>query len=620
MARKKKKRVASRGSVNNIILKTLINGDKYGYEIIKEVEELSQGKIQLKQPSLYSSLSRFEDKKYVTSYWGDSDIGGRRHYYHLTELGMQYYRKSVLKESDYETYELDDEEIKEIMEENISSQDKILDNSQNIVFDEDNDDDEDEKLDLEDSEMNSQFVELSNDDIPAIVNFEKRDESEEVIIPDHQFFKSTPIENILSNENSHSTTLQNNDIEIQTNIDNIEHSKNEEIIEELTWQQLANSVKQSNAKISQTKFDKLYFKKPKAVQKVILDVDGIYKLRDENYHPIINESKPVIIDNVGKRTTPVNVYGYSTYVDNTPQQKSYAELTDEEKRKRNENFLAKFNLLTNSKMKPISTPTPKVEERKPEKPIDYRGKLDKIIENNSYNNGYTQQQEQSIQENNLFNYTDDNWNTYEKTSPTPIFEEEEDKFVELEPVEHFETKSDDKEYIEEINNYSAPTTQVKINKYEHKTNAVLNDRTFILLNKLKFVFGIILTLLLLAELTISYFIFKNNNLIFENDRTIFIIGYCITALLAGIYILPFIIDKNVHKPNNFKFSHALWYGLLTFLVSIVLIYCFNALNGFELDNFKFFAVKIIVPIVLCFNFVIGPIIYGLLVKNKAFYD
>ena len=40
MSRKRRKRIASRGSVNNIILKTLLNGDKYGYEIIKEVEKV----------------------------------------------------------------------------------------------------------------------------------------------------------------------------------------------------------------------------------------------------------------------------------------------------------------------------------------------------------------------------------------------------------------------------------------------------------------------------------------------------------------------------------------------------------------------------------------------------
>ena len=38
MARRTKK-TASRGSVNNIILESLLSGDKYGYEIIKEVED-----------------------------------------------------------------------------------------------------------------------------------------------------------------------------------------------------------------------------------------------------------------------------------------------------------------------------------------------------------------------------------------------------------------------------------------------------------------------------------------------------------------------------------------------------------------------------------------------------
>ena len=95
MAKKKRKKIASRGSVNDIILKTLVGGDKYGYEIIKEVENYSDGKIILKQPSLYSSLTRFEEKGYVSSYWGDSDIGGRRHYYHLTEMGQNYYDSQI---------------------------------------------------------------------------------------------------------------------------------------------------------------------------------------------------------------------------------------------------------------------------------------------------------------------------------------------------------------------------------------------------------------------------------------------------------------------------------------------------------------------------------------------
>ena len=78
-----------RGSVYTIILKALQSGDKYGYEICKEIEEKSKGAYILKQPSLYSGLKRLEAQKDVYSYWGDSDIGGRRHYYSLTEKGKE---------------------------------------------------------------------------------------------------------------------------------------------------------------------------------------------------------------------------------------------------------------------------------------------------------------------------------------------------------------------------------------------------------------------------------------------------------------------------------------------------------------------------------------------------
>ena len=80
---------SGRGSVYNIIMKALQSGDKYGYQICQEVEEKTNGNYILKQPSLYSGLKRLEAQKYVESYWGDSDIGGRRHYYRLTEEGRK---------------------------------------------------------------------------------------------------------------------------------------------------------------------------------------------------------------------------------------------------------------------------------------------------------------------------------------------------------------------------------------------------------------------------------------------------------------------------------------------------------------------------------------------------
>lgn len=84
-----------RGHVDTIILKTLATGDKYGYEIIKEIENKSKGTYELKQPTLYSCLKRLEGQGFISAYWVNSEIGGRRHYYKLTDLGRQEYTNNM---------------------------------------------------------------------------------------------------------------------------------------------------------------------------------------------------------------------------------------------------------------------------------------------------------------------------------------------------------------------------------------------------------------------------------------------------------------------------------------------------------------------------------------------
>lgn len=82
-----------RGKLSYVILSTLKSGDKYGYEIIESISKLTNGELNIKQPSLYSSLKRMEDQDLISSYWMDSDIGGRRHYYRLKDLGRKQLEK-----------------------------------------------------------------------------------------------------------------------------------------------------------------------------------------------------------------------------------------------------------------------------------------------------------------------------------------------------------------------------------------------------------------------------------------------------------------------------------------------------------------------------------------------
>ena len=70
-----------------LILLELNECDKYGFELTKSIETKSKGKIIIKQPTLYTILKKLEKSKFISSYWQDSDIGGKRHYYKITENG-----------------------------------------------------------------------------------------------------------------------------------------------------------------------------------------------------------------------------------------------------------------------------------------------------------------------------------------------------------------------------------------------------------------------------------------------------------------------------------------------------------------------------------------------------
>jgi PadR family transcriptional regulator PadR len=80
-----------RGHTDTMILKLLMDGDKYGYEITKLIHERSDGQYELKEATMYSSVKRLESDSHITSYWGDESQGGRRKYYRITQSGRELY-------------------------------------------------------------------------------------------------------------------------------------------------------------------------------------------------------------------------------------------------------------------------------------------------------------------------------------------------------------------------------------------------------------------------------------------------------------------------------------------------------------------------------------------------
>ena len=78
-----------KGNIETIILCSLYNRDKYGYEIAKDIKDRTENAYEIKQPTLYSYLKRLQDDGLIESYWGTESNGGRRRYYMLTKYGRQ---------------------------------------------------------------------------------------------------------------------------------------------------------------------------------------------------------------------------------------------------------------------------------------------------------------------------------------------------------------------------------------------------------------------------------------------------------------------------------------------------------------------------------------------------
>ncbi len=82
-----------RGYNDTIILYMLLENDSYGYEISKNVKELSHEKYIIKETTLYSAFNRLLKNGYIESFYKDETFGKRRTYYKITRSGINYYKE-----------------------------------------------------------------------------------------------------------------------------------------------------------------------------------------------------------------------------------------------------------------------------------------------------------------------------------------------------------------------------------------------------------------------------------------------------------------------------------------------------------------------------------------------
>jgi DNA-binding PadR family transcriptional regulator len=74
-------------STTPLVLGILAEGESYGYAILKQVGDLSGGRLEWTDGLLYPLLHRLERLGHVESVWRQADGGRRRKYYRITDQG-----------------------------------------------------------------------------------------------------------------------------------------------------------------------------------------------------------------------------------------------------------------------------------------------------------------------------------------------------------------------------------------------------------------------------------------------------------------------------------------------------------------------------------------------------
>lgn len=77
------------GTLDLLILRTLVNEPLHGWAIGKRIQLLSGEVLQVQQGSLYPALHRLEQQAWISAHWKQSETGRAAKYYSLTDAGRQ---------------------------------------------------------------------------------------------------------------------------------------------------------------------------------------------------------------------------------------------------------------------------------------------------------------------------------------------------------------------------------------------------------------------------------------------------------------------------------------------------------------------------------------------------
>ena len=77
------------GTLDVLILKTLVPGAMHGWGIAQRIQQVSQDVLRVNQGSLYPALHRLEEEGWIAAEWGSSENNRKAKFYRLTRTGQR---------------------------------------------------------------------------------------------------------------------------------------------------------------------------------------------------------------------------------------------------------------------------------------------------------------------------------------------------------------------------------------------------------------------------------------------------------------------------------------------------------------------------------------------------
>ena len=583
-----------RGHIDTIILKALYDGDRYGFDIIKEIEQKSSGQYIIKQPTLYSCLKRLEVQGFIKSYWGAKSSGGRRKYFTLTDMGRDLFIKNqsewvysrsvidkLISDKDFDFGSLPSSDNATVSEEDGAKENlRVTDEAE---FDEETEEPEqDDEMSEELEEVTDEFSEENS----------QSDETQEEVAGLKEEASESRQEEEISEEELAPPVIEQRPYLDTTAI------MNEMFENQLRGGSYTEKLKNDDYVPSQSFDPNNYFNdnfdEPAAAARAVPDDD----------ESGFDDSEEIIRGLVSTRQ-PTYVSPLPTPVEQSAPAVQSAE-----------------NRSAETATAPTTEAAPPVNER-PVAPDFYR--YDTAIPTNNDENTQVIRREYKniLMELRDRNVVDNMANRHiEDVLPTQSVPEGEDADVQEQDIPISEMSED------QIHDYKIRRIEtdlkelgdgVKVRKHNTEAAKEYTNTFYYYSNKLMLSHYLILFLIMIPEIAVTFLAITLGSSTPQKFSVLFLIlCVVIAALFPLIAFILNMVSPLQKKRIKFNFKISMIFRVIVMIEALVLIYTINLMLGMPLTFSSEYLVTLLVPGIMCTNIPISAMIFQSLFKSEKY--